>query len=97
MNTDMQIVLSPELYRIQLKAMQDELAKKDRQIQRLSDQLEYERGLRERLEERFGKLPDEPRQKKTRKRREVTPDTNAYSDFKSDGKRKPHAADSIRS
>ena len=97
MESDVQIVLSPELYMMQLKALQDELARKDRQIQRLSDQLEYERGLRERLEERFGKLSDEPRLKKTRKRREVTPDTNAYSDFKSDGKRKPHAADSIRS
>lgn len=97
MESDVQIVLSPELYMMQLKALQDELARKDRQIKRLSDQLEYERGLRERLEERFGKLPDEPRPKKTRKRREVTPDTNAYSDFKSDGKRKPHAADSIRS
>lgn len=97
MESDVQIVLSSELYMMQLKALQDELTRKDRQIQRLSDQLEYERGLRERLEERFGKLPDEPRPKKTRKRREVTPDTNAYSDFKSDGKRKPHAADSIRS
>ena len=99
MESDVQIVLSPELYMLQLKALQDELARKDRHIQRLTDQLEYERGLRERLEERFGKLPPEEtsKTKKTRKRREVTPDTNAYSDFKSDGKRKPHAADSIRS
>ena len=97
MDSNVQIVLTPELYMLQLRAMQDELEKKDREIQRLSDQLEYERDLRERLEERFGKLPDETKTKKTRKRREVTPDENAYSDFKSDGKRKPHAADSIRS
>ena len=99
MDSDVQIVLSPELYMLQLKALQDELARKDRHIQRLTDQLEYERGLRERLEERFGKLPPEetPKTKKTRKKREVTPDTNAYSDFKSDGRRKAHAADSIRS
>lgn len=98
MGDDVQIVLSPELYMLQFKALQDELAIKDRQIQRLTDQLEYERNLREKLEERFGKLPEEtPKAKKTRKKREVTPDTNAYSDFKSDGKRKPHAADSIRS
>lgn len=98
MESDVQIVLSPELYMLQFKALQDELARKDRQIQRLSDQLEYERGLRERLEERFGKLPEEPpKTKRTRKKREVTPDTNAYSDFKSDGRRKAHAADSIRS
>lgn len=98
MENDVQIVLSPELYMLQFKALQDELAGRDRQIQRLTDQLEYERSLREKLEERFGKLSDElPKVKKTRKRREVTPDSNAYSDFKSDGKRKPHAADSIRS
>lgn len=97
MDSNVQIVVSPELYMMQLKTLQDELGRKDRQIQRLSDQLEYERKLRERLEERFGKLPEEPKVKKTRKRREVSPDTNAYSDFKSDGKRKPHAADSIRS
>lgn len=98
MESNVQIVLSPELYMLRLKALQDELAQKDRQIQRLSDQLEYERGLREKLEEKYGKLPEEVvLKKKTRKRREVSPDTNAYSDFKSDGKRKPHAADSIRS
>lgn len=98
MENDVQIVLSPELYMLQFKALQDELAGRDRQIQRLTDQLEYERSLREKLEEQFEKLSDGfPKMKKTQKRREVTPDTNAYSDFKSDGKRKPHAADSIRS
>lgn len=97
MEKDVQIVLSPELYMMQVKALKDEIVRKDRQIQRLSDQLEYERDLRERLEGQFGKLPDEKSKTKPRKRREVTPDTNMYSDFKSDGKRKPHAADSIRS
>lgn len=97
MENDVQVVLSPEIYMMQVKVLQDEIIRKDRQIQRLSDQLDYERSLREKLEERFGKLPDEFKTKKSRKRREVTPDTNAYSDFKSDGKRKPHAADSIRS
>lgn len=97
MERDVQIMLSPELYMMQLKALQDELARKNRQIQCLSDQLEYERSLREKLEERFGKLPDEQKAKKMRKKRVVTPGTNTYSDFKSDGKRKPHAADSIRS
>lgn len=97
MKSDVQIALSPELYMIQIKMLQDELIQKDRKIQRLSDQLDYERSLRERLEERFGKLPDEPKVKRARKKREVTPDNNTYSDFKSDGKRKPHAADSIRS
>ena len=60
MESNVQIALSYELYMLQLKALQDELAKKDEQIQRLSYQLEYERDLRERLEERFGKLPEGP-------------------------------------
>ena len=34
---------------------------------------------------------------KRRTRREVDADTNTYSEFKSDGKRKAHAADAIRS
>ena len=98
MNNDVQVVFSPELYMLQLGAMQDELNKRDREIQRLTDQLDYERSLRERLEAKYGKLSEEEMvPKKTRKRREVTPDDNAYSDFKSDGKRKPHAADAIRS
>ena len=97
MKDDVQVVLSPELYIMQIKALQDEIMRKNREIQRLSDQLKYERGLREKLEEQFGKLPDGLKFKKPRKRREVTPNTNTYSDFKSDGKRKPHAADSIRS
>ena len=49
MESNVQIALSYELYMLQLKALQDELAKKDEQIQRLSYQLEYERDLRERL------------------------------------------------
>ncbi len=97
MEGDVQVVLSPEIYLMQIKTLKEELAYKDRQIQRLSDRLDYERELRENLEKHYGKLPEEVKQKRTRKRREVTPDTNAYSDFKSDGKRKPHAADSIRS
>ena len=98
MNNDAQVVFSPELYMLQLGAMRDELNKRDRETQRLTDQLEYERSLRERLEAKYGKLPgEEVIPKKTRKRREVTPDNNTYSDFKSDGKRKPHAADAIRS
>ena len=32
MESDVQIVLSPELYMLQLKASQDELARKDRHI-----------------------------------------------------------------
>lgn len=97
MDNNVQLVVSPELYMLQIKAMQGELDRQAREIQRLNDQLSYERSLREQLEARYGKLPDEQKAKKTRKRREVTPDENAYSDFKSDGKRKAHAADSIRS
>ncbi len=99
MREDIQVVLTPEVYLMQIQALNRELKQRDADIARLSIQLEYERDLRERLEERFGKLPDPPPEpvKKRRKRREVTVDTNAYTDFKSDGKRKAHAADAIRS
>lgn len=61
------------------------------EMERIISQKEEEiRSLREKID--GGQSTD----KKTR-RRVVTPETNAYSDFKSDGKRKPHAADSIRS
>ena len=99
MHEDIQVVLTPEVYLMQIQALNRELKKRNAQIERLTIQLEYEQGIRERLEERFGKLPEAPQEpvKKRRKRREVTIDTNAYTDFKSDGKRKAHAADAIRS
>ncbi len=99
MHEDIQVVLTPEVYLMQIQALNRELKKRDAEIKRLTIQLEYEQGIRERLEERFGKLPEAPQEpvKKRRKRREVTIDTNAYTDFKSDGKRKAHAADAIRS
>lgn len=99
MHEDIQVVLTPEVYLMQIQALNRELKKRDAEIERLTIQLEYEQGIRERLEERFGKLPKAPQEpvKKRRKRREVTIDTNTYTDFKSDGKRKAHAADAIRS
>ncbi len=100
MPDEVQIVVSPEIYMMQIKGLQNELAKSQLAIHDLQVQLDYERNLRERLEERFGKLPETEvpkEQKKTRKKREVTPYTNTYSDFKSDGKRKAHPADPIRS
>lgn len=99
MENGVQIVLSPELYLMQVKVLQEELARKERDIQRLTDQIEYEQSLREKVEKQpvESSSQNETKEKKKRKKREVTPDTNAYSDFKSDGKRKPHAADSIRS
>ena len=99
MHEDIQVVLTPEVYLMQIQALNRELKKRDAEIERLTIQLEYEQGIRERLEERFGKLPEVPQEpvKKRKKRREVTIDTNTYTDFKSDGKRKAHAADAIRS
>ena len=98
---DIQISIAPEVYAIQIRALQKELKQKDLHIQELSAQLKYECILRERMEAKFGKFAEEDLNpeptKKKRKRREVTLDTNAYSDFKSDGKRKAHAADAIRS
>lgn len=97
MQRDLQVVVSPDVYIMQIKVLQNTIVQKDKQIQQLSDRLKYERELRESVEIKLGKLVQTPEPKKTRKKREVTPDTNAYSDFKSDGKRKPHAADAIRS
>lgn len=98
MKEDIQIVLTPEMYLMQIQSLNVELKKKNKEINKLSIQLEYERGLREKLEEKFGSLPEQEKTARPkRKKREVTIDTNAYTDFKSDGKRKAHAADAIRS
>ena len=100
MDDSMQIVVSPEVYLLQIKNLQQKLGKANLTIHDLQVQLEYERCLREKLENEVVQ-PSKPQpsasSKKGRKRREVTPYTNTYSDFKSDGKRKPHPADSIRS
>lgn len=94
-----QVALAPEIYIVKLEELQCELAAKEEEIRVLSAQLDYERGLREKIESRIGGLPDSKETKpvKRRKRREVSHEINSYSDFKSDGKRKAHAADSIRS
>ena len=97
MSDNVQVVISPDLYFLKLQTMQNDLAKREREIQSLEAQLKYERSLREQLEEQIRLLTDKRKVKTARKKRDVSPDDNAYSDFKSDGKRKPHAADSIRS
>ena len=97
MSDNVQVVISPDLYFLKLQTMQNDLAKKEREVQSLEAQLKYERSLREQLEEQIRLLTDKRKVKTARKKRDVSPDDNAYSDFKSDGKRKPHAADSIRS
>ena len=70
MHEDIQVVLTPEVYLMQIQALNRELKKRDAEIERLTIQLEYEQGIRERLEERFGKLPEAPQEpvKKRRKR-----------------------------
>lgn len=96
---NIKVELTPEIYLMQIQSLNRELSNRDAEIAKLSAELEQEKSMRERLEERFGKLMDTPSEpvKKRRRKREVTADTNAYTDFKSDGKRKPHAADAIRS
>lgn len=95
---NVEVVVSPELYLTQIKALHSTVDTLRSEIHDLQVQLDYERKIRENLEERINKPPgvDKPAAK-SHKAREVTPYTNTYSDFKSDGKRKPHAADSIRS
>lgn len=95
-----QIVLSPEMYLIQLENARKESLAKDETINRLRAQLEYERLLRESTQHIvMAEEPDKPPGGTVarRTRREVDADTNTYSEFKSDGKRKAHAADAIRS
>lgn len=92
MGDNIQVVVSPEVYIQQIKMMSVELAKKDAIIKRLQIQLDYERKLREE-----SVASATPSVKRSRKKREVPDGENTYSDFKSDGKRKAHAADSIRS
>lgn len=95
-----QIVLSPEMYLMQLENARKENLAKDETISRLRAQLEYERLLRESTQHIvMAEEPDKPpgRAVARRTRREVDADTNTYSEFKSDGKRKAHAADAIRS
>lgn len=94
MNDSVKIITAPDVYIAQIKSMQQELIKKDLIIHDIKVQLDYEKNLREALEKKCGASAEVP---KKRKRREVTPYTNTYSDYKSDGKRKPHPADSIRS
>ena len=99
MEDNIHVVLTPEVYIMQIQALNRELKNKNAEIIKLKNQLEYERGLRERQELKSKEIamptPETP--KKLRKRREVSIDTNTYTEFKSDGKRKPHAADAIRS
>ena len=80
MTETIQMVLSPEIYAMQVAAMKKELEKRDLQINDLETRLE-----------------EKSVSKQTRKKQAATPYNNTYSDFKSDGKRKPHPADSIRS
>ena len=97
MERDIQVVVNPELYIIQIEHLTAELEKRDSEIARLSALLSYERSLREEAERKLGIQPTEAPMPKKRKRREVTVETNTYSEFKSDGKRKARPADPIRS
>lgn len=99
MEENIKVVLSPEIYLMQIQKLQEEVARRDIRIAELTTMLKYERELRENLmgQQRESAAQTEEPAKKKRKRREISPETNTYSEFKSDGKRKAHAADSIRS
>lgn len=93
MNNEVQVVLSPKVYMTQIAALQEEIRRKDYVIQHLTQQLVEEQALRKGLEEQAEVAQKEAASKK----KKLLPQTKEYSDFKSDGRRKPHAADSIRS
>jgi len=85
---DVQIAVLPSLYILQIEQLKKELEDKDKRIEELSALLDYERKLREEAENKITKK---------KKNKEEKKEKCEYTDFKSDGKRKPHAADSIRS
>lgn len=89
-STEYEVVVSPQVYLFQIEELKKQIRLKDLEIIKLKAQLDYERELRE-------NPTATPPVKQKRKKRDVTPETNTYSEFKSDGKRKAHAADSIRS
>lgn len=94
MDNDIQIVVSPEVYIMQIKKLQSALDSKEKVIQELIQELGRERSMRQQLEEQAGKALAE---KEKRKSRVKVYNGNYDPDFKSDGKRKARPADSIRS
>ena len=97
MQSDIQVVLSPELYTAQIEYLRHEISVRDAIIAKLTAELERQKETETALKNDSSSIGGESKEKKTRKRRVVTVDTTTYSDFKSNGKRKPHAADPIRS
>ena len=89
MDESVQISVLPSLYILQIERLKAEILEKDKRIDELTALVEYKRSLRKEAEEMAAN--------KHVKRRERSTAKGEYSDFKSDGKRKPHAADSIRS
>lgn len=79
---NVQVILSPELYMLQLKNSQDEIQRLRESLKQAHEELELAQSL-----------PAVRAVDKT----DVIAFDNTYSDFKSDGVRKPHKADSIRS
>lgn len=79
------------LYFTSPQTLQSKIDEQEKELERLRIQLEYERALRER---ESGSFTEE---KTIRKKREVTPETNTYSEYKSNGVRKARPAEPIRS
>lgn len=87
--TNMQIVLSPEIYMLQIQQMQEALLEKDREIDRLRSEIEIYKKI-------MGEAINGTGEPAVKKERRATRRSSS-SEYKSDGKRKARAADSIRS
>ena len=87
--TNMQIVLSPEIYMLQIQQMQEALLEKDQEIDRLRSEIEIYKKI-------MGEAINGTGESAVKKERRATRRSSS-SEFKSDGKRKARAADSIRS
>lgn len=100
MSDGVHVVLPTELYVMQLENAKKANENKDAEIRKLRAQLEYERMLREHMQniivDAAGQPVDDSGEPK-RRRHQVSPETNERSEFKSNGLRKARAAEPIRS
>lgn len=92
MSEEYRVTIAPELYAKQIELLKIQIELRDQQIDELKVQLRYEQELRISAE---AKLAEAPKRRVCKAVGAKTP--VEYSEFKSDGKRKAHAADSIRS
>lgn len=93
--TSVQVEVSPEMYLMQIKMLQEKVSKLESENRSLGAQARMGQDLIGQLLTSKSNIAaaQPPKQKKEKHK----PDDSTYSEYKSDGKLKAHAADSIRS